>query len=119
MIPSRQTAGKLGGGEKVALAACTIGEAAVSGEFCKWPRRASHLLMMYGFITYVATTVIMVFCYPAAAQTPAILPALWTLGALMVLLGGLWFFFVLRVNVAYADDPAFMTFLQAELDNAR
>jgi hypothetical protein len=94
----------LGGGEKVALAACTIGEAAVSGEFCKWPRRASHLLMMYGFITYVATTVIMVFCYPAAAQTPAILPALWTLGALMVLLGGLWFFFVLRVNVAYDGD---------------
>lgn len=97
----------LGGGEKFALAACTIGEGAVSGEFCKWPRRISHLLMMYGFIAYIATTFLMVFCYPVAAQTPPILPALWTLGALMVLAGGLWFFLFLRVNVAYDGDSPF------------
>jgi len=95
----------LSGGDKLSLAACTIGEAAVSGEFCKWPRRVSHLLMMYGFIAYVVTTFLMVFCYTVAAQTPPIVPALWTLGALMVLVGGLWFFFFLRVNVAYDGDP--------------
>src|SRR3954465_6680962 len=40
---------RLTGGETLSLAIDTIAEAAVSGEFCKWPRRLSHLLMMYGF----------------------------------------------------------------------
>lgn len=92
---------QLRGTETIALAVSTIAEAAVSGEFSKWPRRASHLLMMYGFLLYVITTVLMVFVYPAAASTPVILPTLWTLGTLMILVGGGWFFFFLRVNVAY------------------
>jgi hypothetical protein len=94
---------RLGGGETVSLALETIAEAAVSGEFCKWPRRISHLLMMYGFLLYVIATVAMVFAYPAGA----ILPALWTIGALMILVGGLWFFFFLRVNVAYDGASPF------------
>lgn len=97
----------LGGGEKVALVVETIAEAAVSGEFCKWPRRLSHLLMMYGFFTYLITTVVMVYAYPAGTPTPALLPTLWTLGALMILAGGLWFFFFLRVNVAYDGASPF------------
>jgi hypothetical protein len=92
---------RLGGADTLSLAVRTVAEAAVSGEFCKWPRRASHLLMMYGFLLYVVTTVLMIFVYPAAAGTPVILPTLWTTGALMILVGGLWFFFFLRVNVAY------------------
>jgi hypothetical protein len=79
----------------------------VSGEFSKWPRRLSHLLMMYGFFTYLATTVAMVYCYPAGTATPALLPTLWTAGALMVLAGGLWFFFFLRVNVAHDGASPF------------
>ena len=98
---------QLSGGETFSLAVETIAEAAVSGEFCKWPRRISHLLMMYGFFLYVITTGVMVFAYPGAARIPAILPALWTLGASMVLVGGLWFFFFLRVNVAYDGDSPF------------
>jgi hypothetical protein len=98
---------QLSGTETFSLAVETIAEAAVSGEFCKWPRRISHLLMMYGFILYVITTVVMVFAYPGAARIPAILPALWTLGALMILVGGSWFFFFLRVNVAYDGDSPF------------
>jgi hypothetical protein len=105
---SRAAAQKqLGGTETFSLAVETIAEAAVSGEFCKWPRRISHLLMMYGFFLYVITTVVMVFAYPGAARIPAILPALWTLGALMILAGGLWFFFFLRVNVAFDGDSPF------------
>ena len=57
--------------------------------------------MMYGFVLYLITTIVMVFAYPAADGTPVILPALWTIGALMILAGGLWFFFFLRVDVAY------------------
>jgi len=98
---------QLGSGETFALALETIAEAAVSGEFCKWPRRISHLLMMYGFFLYLITTVVMIFCYPAGVSTPTILPTLWTLGALMILIGGFWFFFFLRVNVAYDGDSPF------------
>ena len=98
---------RLSGGETVSLAIATIAEAAVSGEFCKWPRRLSHLLMMYGFALYLIATVVLVFAYPGAARVPAILPALWTIGALMILVGGLWFFFFLRVNVAYDGASPF------------
>jgi hypothetical protein len=92
---------RLSGGETFALAIETIAEAAVSGEFCKRPRRISHLLTMYGFLLYVITTAVMVFAYPTGAATPTALPALWTLGALMILVGGSWFFFFLRVDVAH------------------
>jgi len=98
---------RVSGGETASLAMKTIAEAAVSGEFCKWPRRLSHLLMMYGFFLYIITTVVMVFTYPGAARIPSILPALWTMGASMILVGGLWFFFFLRVNVAYDGDSPF------------
>jgi len=96
---------QLGGGETFALAIETIAEAAVSGEFCKWPRRLSHLLMMYGFLLYLISTVVMVFAFPGAA--PTILPTLWTIGGLMILAGGLWFFFFLRVNVAHDGASPF------------
>ena len=61
---------RLSGGERVSLAIATIAEAAVSGEFCKWPRRISHLLMMYGFVLYLIATVVLVFAYPGAAHAP-------------------------------------------------
>ncbi|TAK86168.1 MAG: adenylyl-sulfate reductase [Betaproteobacteria bacterium] len=92
----------LSGGETLSLALETVAEAAVSGEFCKWPRRASHLLMMYGFVIYLISTVAMVF---GASFTS--LPTLWTVSALMILAGGLWFFFFLRVNVAYDGASPF------------
>jgi hypothetical protein len=96
----------LSGGETFAILMRTIGEGAVSGEFQKWPRRAAHLLTMYGFILYLITTVVMVFAYPTTA-TPAVLPTLWMIGALMILIGGVWFFFFLRVNVVYDGDSRF------------
>lgn len=105
---------QLGGMDSLSLAIDTIAEAAVSGEFCKWPRRISHLLTMYGFLLYLITTIVMVFVYPAAASTPVILPALWTIGALMILVGGSWFFFFLRVNVAH-DGASPLHLGQADL----
>ena len=98
---------ELSSGETVSLALETIAEAAVSGEFSKWPRRISHLLMMYGFFAYIIATVAMVFCYPDNATTPLVWPALWIIGSLMILAGGSWFFFFLRVNVAYDGDSPF------------
>lgn len=99
----------LSGGELAALAARTLGrEVAASGEFCKPARRLSHLLMSYGFVLYLVATVVLIFCYTAPdSQTPAVWPLLWYLGASMVLIGGSWFFFLLRVDVAHEGRSPF------------
>jgi len=99
---------QLGSVEIASLVIGTIGrEVATSGEFCQWDRRLSHLLMSYGFVAYLITTIVLVFCYPTAAHTPIILTALWNAGALMLLIGGAWFFFVLKVNVAHEGHSPF------------
>ena len=107
---------QVGGGEMVSLAIQTAGvEILTSGEFCSAQRRIAHLLTMYGFVLYVVTTVIMVFAYPTpATPTPAILPALWYIGALMVCLGGYWFWFFIRVDVVAEGNSPFRT-TQADL----
>lgn len=106
----------VGGGEMVSLAIQTVAvEVLAAGELCTARRRIAHLLTMYGFIAYVITTVIMVFGYPTpATPTPAILPQLWTIGALMVCAGGYWFFFFLRVDVAAEGHSPFRV-VQADI----
>ena len=97
---------KLSGADMASIAVRTLAhDVATFGEFCNRNRRISHVLMFYGFVLYLITTVVMVFAYPADPNTPAVLPALWNLGAVMVLIGGYWFFFFLRVNVAHDGDP--------------
>ena len=100
---------QVGGGEMVSLASQTVVvDVLASGEFCNIRRKIAHLLTMYGFVAYVVTTVIMVFAYPTpATPAPAILPALWTIGALMVCLGGYWFWFFIRVDVAAEGNSPF------------
>jgi hypothetical protein len=91
-------------GEMVAIAASTVlTDIATFGEFCNRSRRLSHVLMFYGFVLYLVTSVAMVFAGPA--PTLAVLPALWHLGILMTLVGGYWFFFFLRVNVVHDGHP--------------
>jgi hypothetical protein len=96
-------------GEKAGLAISTVAsEVLTSSEFCNTRRRLSHLLTMYGFIIFVATTAIMIFGYASAdAATPAILPALWHIGALMLCLGGYGFWFFIRVDVSAEGLPWF------------
>jgi len=92
----------VGGGEKVAIATSVlVKEVLTSGEFDNPKRRLSHLLTMWGTIIFIVTTVIMIFAYPTTATpTPAILPQLWHIGALMLAVGGYWFWFAIRVDVA-------------------
>lgn len=99
----------VGGGKLVALAVQTAAvDVLASGEFCNLRRRIAHLLTMYGFLIYVVTTAVMVFGYPTPeAPTPAILPQLWYLGALMVCVGGYWFWFFIRVDVAAEGNTPF------------
>ena len=78
-----------------------VNDIATFGEFCNSHRRISHILMFYGFVLYLITTIVMVFIYPTDTRTPVVLPILWNIGVLMTLVGGYWFFFFLRVNVTH------------------
>ena len=91
--------------EKTTIAVTTVAvDVLTSGEFCNQPRRQAHLLTMYGFILFAATTAIMIFGY-IGADTPVILPLLWHLGALMLCAGGYWFWFFIRADVAAEGNP--------------
>jgi hypothetical protein len=99
----------VGGGEKAAIAASVLAkEVLTSGEFSNPRRRLSHLLTMYGTIIFIVTTAIMIFGYTAPGTvTPGILPALWHIGALMLAVGGYWFWFAIRVDVSAEGLPWF------------
>jgi hypothetical protein len=94
---SKGKAQRLGGGELASIALQTaVVDVLASGEFCNARRRVAHLLTMYGFVLHVAATIVMVF-NPSVA---GVWPHLWWIGGLMVLVGGYWFWFFIRVDVA-------------------
>jgi len=91
-------------GELVSIAVKTaVVDVLASGEFCNARRRIAHLLTMYGFLLYVISTAVMVFSY----STASIWPQLWWLGGLMICLGGYWFWFFIRVDVAAEGNSPF------------
>ena len=109
--PKGRGAKPVGGGELAAIAARTVVvDVLASGEFCNTRRRIAHLLGMYGFVMYVAATVVMVF-NPAAG---GIWAQLWWLGGLMVCVGGYWFWFFIRVDVA-AEGQSPLRVMRADL----
>jgi hypothetical protein len=98
---------QVGGGETIAIAVQTaVVDVLASGEFCNQQRRIAHLLGMYGFVIYVVTTAIMVFAYPTTIA-PGAVATLWYVGALMVCVGGYWFWFFIRVDVAAEGNSPF------------
>ncbi|MDE0391984.1 MAG: hypothetical protein OXI57_07950 [Rhodospirillales bacterium] len=99
----------VGSGRVASLAVQTaMVEVATSAEFGNGRRRVAHLLTMYGFLLYVVTTVVMVFCYSSPdSATPAVLPKLWVAGSLLVLVGGCWFWFFIRVDVSAEGHTPF------------
>ena len=101
---SKGRAQQVGGGELLSIAIQTaVVDVLASGGFCNARRRIAHLLTMYGFLLYVISTAVMVFSYPTAS----IWPQLWWLGGLMILLGGYWFWFFIRVDVAAEGNSPF------------
>jgi hypothetical protein len=105
----KKGARQVGGGEMASLALQTaVVDVLASGEFCSTRRRVAHLLTMYGFVIYLVTTVILVFAYPTpATPAPTILLLLWYIGALMVCVGGYWFWFFIRVDVVSEGGSPF------------
>lgn len=87
--------------EKGGIAVSTLAnEVLASGEFDNPDRRKSHLLMMYGFIIFVLTTALLIFRLPAAeGESSVLLALLWHIGALMICIGGYWFWLKIRVDV--------------------
>lgn len=112
----RRDARPVGGGELAAIAVQTaVVDVLASGEFCNPRRRIAHLLTMYGFVIHLVTTVLLIYTYPTATTPPpALVPQLWWLGGLMVLVGGYWFWFFIRVDVA-AEGHAPLRIVRADL----
>jgi hypothetical protein len=102
--------------DKASIAVKTLAvDVLASGEFCNPRRRMAHLLTMYGFILYLVATAILVYVYPTAATpAPALVPQLWWLGASMVMVGGYWFWFFIRVDVA-AEGSSPWRLMRADL----
>ncbi len=106
----------VGGGEKIKIACATAArDVLASGEFCNHRRRIAHLLTMYGFILFLLATAVMIFGYSEPGTgTPAVYPMLWHLGAFMVCIGGYWFWFFIRADVA-AEGHSRFRFMPADL----
>jgi hypothetical protein len=107
---------QLGGGELLSIAVKTgVVDVLTSGEFCNMRRRIAHLLGMYGFVLFFGASAVMVFGYPTpATPTPAIVSLLWWLGGLMICVGGYWFWFFIRVDVA-AEGGTPLRIMRADL----
>jgi len=102
---------RVGGGELVSIAVQTaVVDVLASGEFCNPRRRVAHLIGMYGFVLYVIASAVMVF----DASAGAIWAQLWWIGALMVCVGGYWFWFFIRVDVL-AEGHSPLRFVRADL----
>ena len=93
---------ELSSGEKVSIITKTVAsDIMTSSEFCTFQRRAAHLLGMYGTIIFWVTSALLIFSYSTpASSSPAIIPMLWHIGAIMTCIGGFWFWFSIRVNVS-------------------
>jgi len=88
----------VGSGEKAGLAVAVLAnEVLTSGEFANTKRRISHLLTMYGFILFVVSSALMIFESDLVATET--LAQIWHTGAIMLCLGGYWFWFFIRVDV--------------------
>ena len=93
---------EISGGDKAGLALKTVAnEVLTSSEFCNKQRRISHLMTMYGFIFFAVTTALLIFKYTGPGlEAPALVSLLWHLGAWSLCVGGYWFWFGIRVDLA-------------------
>ena len=103
-------------GEKTSIVFKTIGsDILTTAELGLGKRRVAHLLGMYGTILFWICSAVMIFGYSSSNSiTPSYIPFLWHIGALMTCLGGYWFWFFLRVDVAAEAHPWYRL-IQADL----
>ncbi len=93
-------------GKKVSIVLKTVASDVLTTSELAGKRRIAHLLGMYGTIVFWVTSTIMIFNYSTPESVaPSILPLLWHIGAIMTCLGGYWFWFFLRADVAAEGNP--------------
>jgi hypothetical protein len=103
---------QLGAGDKIGIAAATIVTDVLSaGEFHNPVRRLVHLLTMYGFILLNAATTVMVFTADGSNETWT---QIWHIGAIMLLVGSFWFWFVFKVDVVAEGNSPFSVDLKRD-----
>lgn len=87
---------QLSAGDKVgALVGTMAVEVATAGDFHNHPgRRLVHILTMWGFVLFVVSTAMIIY---GQAET-AMLATAWNVGAIMLLVGSWWFWFVYKVD---------------------
>jgi hypothetical protein len=101
---TKSKAQQVDSGELASIAVRTaVVDVLASGEFCNARRRVAHLLTMYGFVLHVVATVVMV----CSRSTADLWPHLWWIGGLMVCVGGYWFWFFIRADVAAEGNSPF------------
>jgi len=93
-----------------ALISTITSEVLTSSEFDNQQRRMSHLMLMYGFIIFIVSTIAMIF----GGAESGIWPLLWHLGALSVCVGGYWFWFFIRCDVN-SEGKAWYQLVRADL----
>ena len=102
----KQATRTVGIGKKTSIVIKTVASDVLTTSELAGKRRIAHLLGMYGTIIFWVASAIMIFCYSTTESvTPSILPLLWHSGAIMTCLGGYWFWFFLRVDVAAEGHP--------------
>jgi hypothetical protein len=102
----KQATKTVSAGKNVSIILKTVASEVLTTSELAGKRRIAHLLGMYGTIIFWATSAIMIFNYSTPESvTPSTLPLLWHLGAIMTCLGGYWFWFFLRVDVAAEGNP--------------
>ena len=104
------------GGEMVSLAVKTGRRGCPRvREFCSARRRIAHLLTMYGFVIYVIATAVHGVRLSDTRDSDTLWPAtLWWIGGLMVCVGGYWFWFFIRADVA-AEGNSPLRIMRADL----
>jgi len=86
---------QLSAGDKVGILANTLAvDVATAGEFSHPVRRLVHILTMYGFILFNASTAIIIF----GEESTATLAQIWNTGAIMLFIGSFWFWFSFKVD---------------------
>ena len=102
----KQATRTVSAGKKVSILIKTVASDILTTSELAGKRRLAHLLGMYGTIIFWVVSVIMIFCYLTPTSiTPYIFPLLWHMGAIMTVVGGCWFWFFLRVDVAAEAYP--------------
>jgi hypothetical protein len=86
---------QLSAGDKAGILVSTIvTDVATAGEFANPVRRLVHILTMYGFILFNASTALIIF----GEGSTTLLAQIWNVGAIMLFVGTFWFWFSFKVD---------------------